>query len=185
MKKLLILFVLVFIVFINKVVSQNTMFIGIEEASTETAFDLPISLDNSDEIAAIQFDINFNDNAIELLTGHLLTDRGSSHTFGVSSPSPGVIRILIYSLTNASISGNTGDLLILKLKSKTLPGDFTLNDSDLVVSSPSGTALTTSVQSGSITVLGPQMDVLTTEVNFGRVPIGSNPTKYNYRSKYW
>ena len=176
MKKLLILFVLVFIVFINKMVSQNTMFIGIEEASTETAFDLPISLDNSDEIAAIQFDINFNDNAIELLTGHLLTDRGSSHTFGVSSPSPGVIRILIYSLTNASISGNTGDLLILKLKSKTLPGDFTLNDSDLVVSSPSGTALTTSVQSGSITVLGPQMDVLTTEVNFGRVPIGSNPT---------
>ena len=176
MKKLLILFVLVFIVFINKMVSQNTMFIGIEEASTETAFDLPISLDNSDEIAAIQFDINFNDNAIELLTGHLLTDRGSSHTFGVSSPSPGVIRILIYSSTNASISGNTGDLFILKLKSKTLPGDFTLNDSDLVVSSPSGTALTTSVQSGSITVLGPQMDVLTTEVNFGRVPIGSNPT---------
>ena len=176
MKFKLFLTLTLLLVFFNKVVSQNTLYIGVEEANTETAFDLPISLDNTDEIVAIQFDINFNDDAIELLTGHQLTSRASSHTLGVSTPSPGVIRVLIYSGTNASISGSTGDLVILKLKSKTLPGDFILNYSNVVVSSPTGSSITTTVQAGSIKVLGPQMNILSTEVDFGRVPIGTNPT---------
>ena len=176
MKKNLILIFWIFIVFANKSVSQNIIYLGVEESNTETAFDLPISLDNTDEIVAIQFDINFNDAAFELLTGHQLTSRASSHALGVSSPSPGVIRIIIYSNNNASISGSTGELLTIKLKSKTLPGVFILNYSDVVVSSTTGSPLTTSVQEGSVTVLGPHMNILASEIDFGRVPIGSNPT---------
>jgi len=177
MKFKIFLFAGLFLLFSAKIVSQNTIFIGTEEVNTETSFDLSISLDNTDAITAIQFDINFNNDAIELLTGHELTSRGSSHTLGVSAPSPGVIRVIVYSSTNASISGNTGDLLILKLRSKTLPGDFTLNYSDVVASSPAGTSISTVIQPGSIKVLGPQMNILTTEVDFGRVPIGANPTR--------
>ncbi len=177
MKFKIFLFAGVFLLFSAKVVSQNTVFIGTEEVNTETSFDLSISLDNTDAITAIQFDINFNNDAIELSTGHELTGRGSGHTLGVSAPSTGVIRVIVYSATNASISGNTGDLLILKLRSKTLPGDFVLNYSDIVVSSPAGTSVSTAVQEGSLKVLGPQMNILSTEINFGRVPIGASPNR--------
>jgi len=157
--------------FFNIISSQNTIIIGAKEVNKETTFDLPISLNNTDAISAIQFDINFNSAVIELATGSQLTSRVSSHTLGVSNPSPGVIRVLLYSGSNAGITGNTGDLLILKLKSKTLPGDFVLNYSNVVVSSPTGSAVTTTVQTGSVKVLGAQLNIIATEVDFGRVPL--------------
>ena len=163
--------------FFSVVSSQNTLLIGAKEVNTGTAFDLPISLNNTDAITAIQFDITFNSNALELVAGSYITSRASGHSLGVSNPSPGVIRVLLYSGTNASISGSAGDLIILKMKSKTLPGGFVLNYTDVVVSSPTGSAVTTAVQSGSIKVFGPQMNIITTSVDFGRVPIGATPTR--------
>jgi hypothetical protein len=158
-------------------IAQNSIVFGNHEVSTKENFDFEISLNNTDEISAIQFDITFNNDAIELATGSQLTSRASSYTLGVSNPSPGVIRVLLYSGSNAGITGNTGDLLILKLKSKTLPGDFVLNYSNVVVSSPAGSAVTTAVQAGSTKVLGPLMNIATSSVGFGRVAMGDSPTK--------
>ncbi|MCF6212610.1 MAG: choice-of-anchor D domain-containing protein [Flavobacteriaceae bacterium] len=168
------LFLLPFIFLFHTLNSQNTIILGTKEVNTETAFDLPISLNNTDVISAIQFDINFDENALSLATGHLLTARASGHTLGVSTLSAGVIRVILYSASNDIISGTTGDLTTLKLISKTLPGDFSLNVSNIVVSSPQGGTLASTSQNGSLKVLGPKMNIVTTSVDFGRVPIGNS-----------
>ena len=177
MKPKSILILLAFFIITNKIIAQNTFTIESKEVGTETSFDVAFSLANSAQISAIQFDIALDKDAFELMTGHYLTSRGTNHTLGVSSPSEGVVRVVIYSATNADLADSTGDFLILKLKSKTLPGDFILNYSEIIVSSSAGLPIASVTESSSIKVLGPLMNIVTTSVDFGRAPIGDSPTK--------
>ena len=121
MKLKIFLFTVLFLGFSNSILSQNVLSIENKGITTATEFELAISLENTDEIAAIQFDINYNANEFELLTGHSLTSRGLNHTLGVNSISEGVVRIVMYSFSsNPNIIGNSGGLLALKLKSPNL-----------------------------------------------------------------
>jgi hypothetical protein len=164
--------------FSNIILSQNVLSIETKEATAATEFELAISLENTDEIAAIQFDINYNANEFELLTGHSLTSRGAEHSLAINSISEGVVRVVIYSFANPNIIGSSGGLVLLKLKSKNNPGDYPFTLSNVVFSSSSGGTIPSTVQNGEITILGPKMQISINEVNFGSVLLGSNPSNY-------
>lgn len=169
---------LFFMFSMQNAIAQNTIVFDNKEVSTATSFDFDISLNNTDEIAAIQFDITFNATVFELVNGHVLSSRASNtHDLAVSNPSEGIVRVVIYSATNTAISGNSGILLTLKLKSKTLPGNFSLNHAGLVVSSPTQSSVSTTINNGTLKVLGAILNISTTSINFGRVPIGNAPQK--------
>jgi hypothetical protein len=163
---------------IQNTIAQNTIVFDNKEVSTATSFDFDISLNNTDEVAAIQFDIIFNATVFELTSGHVLSSRASnSHDLAVSNPSDGVIRVVIYSVTNTAIIGDSGTLLTLKLKSKTLPGTFNIGHAGLVVSSPTQSSVSTTINNGSLKVLGAILNISTTSISFGRVPIGNTPQR--------
>ena len=178
MKTLYKLSAYLFLLFtIQHTIAQNSIVFGTNEVDTATNFDFNILLNNTDEVSAIQFDITYNNAVLELMTGHLVSSRAENHSLAVSNPSAGVIRVLLYSDTNAAITGNSGNLVTLKLKSKTLPGTFDLNYDGLVVSSPSQNLVTTTIEKGTVKVVGAILNVITSEINFERVPIGSAPTR--------
>ncbi|MFT4900100.1 MAG: hypothetical protein ACI9U0_001901, partial [Flavobacteriales bacterium] len=178
MKTLYKLSAYLFLLFtIQHTIAQNSIVFGTNEVDTATNFDFNILLNNTDEVSAIQFDITYNNAVLELMTGHLVSSRAENHSLAVSNPSAGVIRVLLYSDTNAAITGNSGNLVTLKLKSKTLPGTFDLNYDGLVVSSPSQNSVTTNIVKGTVKVVGAILNVITSEINFERVPIGSAPTR--------
>ena len=169
---------LFFMFSMQNAIAQNTIVFDNKEVSTATSFDFDISLNNTDEIAAIQFDITFNATVFELVNGHVLSSRASNtHDLAVSNPSEGIVRVVIYSATNTAISGNSGILLTLKLKSKTLPGNFSLNHAGLVVSSPTQSSVSTTINNGTLKVLGAILNISKTSINFGRVPIGNAPQR--------
>lgn len=157
--------------------AQNTLSIQAIEMSTNTDFDLTVSMQNQENIAALQFDINYNAAAFTLLSGHQLTSIASSHALSVSTPSPGVIRVVIYSAANAVLNSGSGVLVRLKMKSKTIANSFNFSFTNVVASSTSGTAIIISGTSQTVVVKGPILTLLTTNVNFGRVPIGSIATR--------
>jgi hypothetical protein len=97
-----------------------------------TEFELAVSLDNTNEIAAVQFDMSYDGTEFELLSEHSLTNRASNHSFGINSLSENKLRIIIYSSRNSNIIGNSGVLFGLKLKSKNNPGDFQFTLSNVV-----------------------------------------------------
>jgi hypothetical protein len=66
------------------ILSQNVLSIGSREIMFPE-FELAISLGNTNEIAAVQFDMSYDGSEFELLTGHSLTSRGSNHSFGINS----------------------------------------------------------------------------------------------------
>lgn len=166
------------VVFSNTILSQNVLSIGSKQVNVSTEFELAISLDNTNEIAAVQFDMTYDGNAFELLTGHSLTSRALNYSFGINSISENKIRVVIYSFGNSNISGNSGVLFGLKLKAKNNPSDFQFTLSNVVFSSKSGTSVSSSTQNGSVKVLGSKMQILTTTVNFDRVLLNSNPVNY-------
>jgi hypothetical protein len=70
-----------------------------------TEFELAVSLDNTNEIAAVQFDMSYDGTEFELLSEHSLTNRASNHSFGINSLSENKLRIIIYSSRNSNIIG--------------------------------------------------------------------------------
>lgn len=163
--------------FVQSASAQNSLIISSMEVSNSSNFAMNVSLNNADQILALQFDIAISEEAFVLQTEHLLTDRGVNHSLGVSSPSPGIVRVIIYSANNSSIVGTSGDLLSLHFRSLTLPGDYNLSISDVIASSATGTSLDVEVETSTIKVLGPQLEIETSEINFGRIPLGNNPTR--------
>jgi hypothetical protein len=176
--KLKIFFFLVLVTLVPlKLFAQNTLSIQAVEVATNTDFDLNISLQNQDNIAALQFDINYSATAFALLSGHELTATASNHTFAVSTPSAGIIRVIIYSASSAVINSGSGLLVQLKMKSNTLPGTFGFSFSNAVASSASSGTLPISGTNQNIVVKDPILSLLTTNINFGRIPIGANTTR--------
>jgi VCBS repeat-containing protein len=157
--------------------AQNTLSIQAVEVTTDTNFDFIVSLQNQDDIAALQFDINYNATAFALLSGHILTATAPNHSLSVSTPSQGVLRVVIYSSSKAVLNSGSGLLLRLKMKSKTVAGTFDFAFNTIVASSASGTAISVSGSNQNAVVKGPIITFLTTAVNFGRVPIGTSPTQ--------
>ncbi len=172
--------VYLFLVFLTLVpfdfFGQNTLSIQAVEVGTNSDLVLNVSLQNTSNIAALQFDINFTAAAFTLLNGHELSTRASSQTLAVSNPTPGKIRVIMYSISNAVINSGSGLLVRLKLKSNTLPATFGFSFNNLVASS-STTAVTISGLNQNIVVKGPILTLLTKKINFGRIPIGSAATK--------
>ena len=170
----LFLWALPFLFISGEVLAQNELKVEPENVGYSTVFELAVSLDNTDEIAAIQFDLTYDVGTFNLLTNHSLTSRKEDHSITTNPLSEGVLRVVIFSMNNYVLKEDSGVLANLEFESKTAPGDFTFVLSNVVLSSPSGTTIAATKQDGQITVLGPKMRVINTQVDFGTVLLNSN-----------
>ncbi|MDR6844561.1 putative Ig domain-containing protein [Flavobacterium granuli] len=154
--------------------AQNALSIQATEVQTNADFDLNISMQNQENIAALQFDINYDSTAFALLNGHVLTAAAPNHTLSVSTPSPGVARIIVFSPSKAVFASGSGLLLRLKMRSKTLPGNLNFSFSNIIPSSDTGMTIAMGGTNLDIVVKGAILKLLSTGIDFGRVPIGNN-----------
>jgi hypothetical protein len=70
--------------FSNSILSQNVLSIGSRQVMSQQVW-IGYFIRNTNEIAAVQFDMSYDGTEFELLTGHSLTNRGSNHSFGINS----------------------------------------------------------------------------------------------------
>lgn len=157
--------------------AQNTFSISSESEEVGNSFTLDISLTNSTDITAFQFDLNHNENAYQLSSYSALNTRAENHSLTVSTVDNNTIRVLVYSASNEVISAGSGTVLSLTFSSENEPGTYNLLMSDIVLSDQNGESVSASAISGSVTLLGPRYNLTTTEVNFGEIPINSSPTQ--------
>jgi len=174
MKNLLGLYILLIS---NLIWSQNTFEISSETVDINTEFSLSVDLDNSVAITAFQFDLSYNETALDLNTGHSLTSRAEDHSITASNIGNNTIRVIVYSSNNEVVDIGTGTILNLNFTSKNLPGSYNINISNIVLSDVSGQELESSSNNGSVTVIGPLYNLNQTSVDFGEVPIGNSPTQ--------
>ena len=157
--------------------AQNSFNVNTQSIGVNSSFFVEIALDNTSEVTAFQFDISHNDSAYELSNTSALTSRAENHTLSVSTIDDNTIRVLVYSAANEVISIGNGAILNLSFNSKNEPGTYNINLSDIVLSDANGASLGVSSNSGSVTILGPRYNLVTSSVDFGEIPMESTPTQ--------
>ncbi len=158
----------------SQVIGQNTMSASSDEVNELVSFDIPIQLTNSNTVRAVQFDLNLPANAFTVDEEHELTDRTEGFTLIVNRIDDNTVRTLLYNTGEGVISSGEGAILSINVSSKTLPGNYSVSASNLVISNSDGSSAEGSFSSFNLTVLGAILQVNSSSIDFGRVPLGGS-----------
>jgi len=170
-------FLLIFVISSQLLLSQNSINISSDPVSVDEDFSIGIAFSNADNISAFQFDLQFDNNAMQLRSGHSLTNRVGNHTISTNEIGDNIIRVVVISSTNETINPGTGTVVNLNFTSNNEPGSFDIIFSNLVFSDSSGSEISINPNDNQITILGPKFKLLTTNIDFGRVSRSSNQSR--------
>ena len=170
-------FLLIFVISSQLLLSQNSINISSDPVSVDEDFSIGIAFSNADDISAFQFDLQFDNNAMQLRSGHSLTNRVGNHTISTNEIGDNIIRVVVISSTNETINPGTGTVVNLNFTSNNEPGSFDVIFSNLVFSDSSGSEISINPNDNQITILGPKFKLLTTNIDFGRVSRSSNQSR--------
>ena len=163
-----------FLIFSNRVLTQNKIILESKEVLSESTFQIAISLENTNSVSALQFDLSYDNTQFDILDGHELEQlRIDDHQVSFGTPAEGILRVVLFSMSNAAIKENSGTILNLEFKSKTNPGTYNFEILNVRLSSPSAENIDQTSENGQITILGSQIEINTNEINFGNVLLDS------------
>ena len=115
---------------------------------------LPVSLSNTDEIVAIQFDLALPDGITASETA-TLTNRANSHTATTHNMGNGVYRVLLFAQPAKALFGQSGTVMNIPI---TIPDSYAegsthqLTISNAVLTDKTGANVLTQATAGSITI---------------------------------
>lgn len=78
--------------------------------SNDNSYTLSVSLDNYNNIVAVQYDLHWRHDITTLQSAFKPSERMSSHSYSVTPLDEDSYRVLIYSMSNAIIAGHEGEL---------------------------------------------------------------------------
>ena len=172
MKKIIIGFLLVVLAW--QLHAANTLKIAQYQVQPNTEFTVQLVAENSDTFVAFQVDIpvptgfNYIDGSAVLNASRI-----SGHTLSASLLEGNILRLIGYSVGNTSFIGNSGTLVSFSLKSGAVPATYALVLNQPVLGDTQSNNILTSSSNGSVTVLAPNINLSATQLNYGRVPLGT------------
>ena len=134
--------------------------------------EVAVTLQHTDSVTALEMQLPLPD-ALRYAEGSaVLTDtRSNGHALSAAEKD-GVLTLFLYSMALTPLKGNDGEVFRFRLRLGKVPADYNLSPTAML-SDAAGNALPCSVTSGTVTLLSPQIEVLTPMVDYGRVPIRS------------
>jgi len=155
--------------------ASNTVTLSSASGKPAEEVSLSVTLANDDAVTALELNIPLPD-AITYVDGSctLNNNRAANHTL-TAAVVDGALKIYVYSLTQEVISGNDGELLTFKLKMGKKPKSYTLAPT-VVLSDTNGKALDATVNGSTVTLKAPELNVESSAISYGRVPIRSSHT---------
>lgn len=143
--------------------AQNTLTIPNVTIAKGKSVSLPVRMNNTADIVAVQFTLTLPDGVLLDVDKALLSERASAHSLTVRRTAANQYVALLFSGSNAPVSGSAGELLSVDLTvSSNVVEDSLLpmKLSDVVMSAPDGRNLVDSYEAGGITVaLSPDFEV--------------------------
>lgn len=154
--------------------AQNTLSLSAASGYPNDEVTVSVSLDNSDAVSALEIVLPLEN--MTLVQGSaVMGERSNGHTI-TSTAVGNEARLYIYSLALNALNGNEGEVCSFKVKLGKVPATYTLQPS-VILSDALGQQLPCTVNAGTITLLSPDMTLVTTSVNYGRVAIHGTYTK--------
>jgi hypothetical protein len=148
---------------------DNKLYIPVVESGAGKTASVPVYMSNESGIVAVQFKlhvpqgITINDNSLIQLT-----DRKDNHTLSVKNLGNNDFLFIIFSLTNASLRGNSGTLIQIPVAIADTCSAGTLhpfNFSQIILSKITGENATTLSDPGAIKIIAePKPDLTVTDI---------------------
>ncbi len=117
---------------------------------------VPVNLDNTADVTAVQFTLTLPDGLSINTNDILLTDRTASHQATMRQTGYNLYKVMVFSGSNAPIAGRTGAILNIPVQVVSAMEEGTalpLTLSDVVIAGNDGTNLATGYTSGSLTIM--------------------------------
>lgn len=151
--------------------AQNVVSISSGQGVPGDIVTVDISLLNSDEVTAVEVVVPLVDRQLTFVDGSCVinSERANGHQLNAAVVD-GALRIYIYDISLAPLNGNEGLVASFNLKLGKSPAEYPLQP-QVVLSDAAGKALPVTVSNGTVTILAPQLEVVTQSVDFGHVPI--------------
>lgn len=148
--------------------------------------EMTIDISNMEGFVGFSFDLDIPD-AMTLVPGSAeLTDRKTNHVVSATTLSNGNIRIVAYSASNETFTGNNGDVLSLDFMIDGQGGYYNINFIDPVIGDEEGNNIISDNYSGTLEIAAPDIYVNPSSLNYGNVSVfdtsTQNTTVYNYGS---
>ena len=157
-------------------IASNTISLSSVSGTPQTEVEVTVSLDNTDAITALEMVLPLGEH-LSYVNGSatLATTRNNGHQLSAAQVGQD-LRIYIYSLGLNAILGNTGELLTFRLLLGNEPADYALTPT-VVLSNAQGTSITGSVQTGTVTIQTPKLQIVNPQIDYGHIPIRATYTK--------
>ncbi len=154
--------------------AENVVSVSSASGHPQDEVTLNVSLANTDEAVAFQADIPLGSQLTYVMGSVALNSERATDHIVTAAVVNGSLKILAYSITLSPFVGNEGTLLSFTLRLKNESGNYTLDMGSAKLSDASGTALPVTTQNGTVTILSPKLQINTTTLNYGHVPIRSD-----------
>ena len=169
--------ILMFVGAVLGAVAQNTVFVSNVKGAPGEVVNVDVLLQNTDDVAAAEVVIPLVNKQLTYVDGSCVinSERANGHSLSAAVVD-GALKIYIYSFSGAPLNGDDGRLASFSLKLGNSPAEYPLQP-QVVLSDATGKALPVNTSAGAVTILAPQIEVVTPSVDFGRVPIMAQYTK--------
>lgn len=137
-----------------------------------TAFQLPVQLNNADQIVAAQFTITMPEGVTLTTDAITATERVAGHQVVVREISSNTYMVMLYSSTNAAIAGHSGTLFTIAAQAGALDegSEHPMKLTDVVLSDATGKEVSSTAQAGRIIISGGP-DLTVTDVSANKTTI--------------
>ena len=157
-------------------IASNTITLSSVSGTPQTEVEVVVSLDNTDAITALEMVLPLGEYLSYVANSAVLsTARSNGHQLSAAQVGQD-LRIYIYSLSLNALQGNTGKLLTFRLLLGNEPADYALTPT-VVLSNAQGTSLAGSVQTGTVTIQAPKLQIVNPQIDYGHIPIRATYTK--------
>ena len=156
--------------------ATNTLSFSPLDGHPGDTLDIAVMLENSDAVTALQVDIPLNTN-LQYIDGSASIDshRSNGHQL-VAHAANDTLHVTIFSLSQAALNNEDGDIFTFRVRLGNEPATYPLAGKT-VITGTAGQALAAGVEQGSITIYSPKIQIVSTSLDYGHVPIRATYTK--------
>lgn len=158
--------------------AENVVSVSSVSGHPQDEVTLNVSFANTDAVVALQAEIPLGSQMTYVAGSAVLNNERITDHVVSAAVVDGTLKLFVYSLSLAPFVGDEGTLLSFTLRLKNEPGDYTLDLGTTKLSDASGTALSVTTNNGVVTILSPKLQINTSTINYGHVPIRDEYTQY-------
>jgi len=156
--------------------AANTLSLSSVSGHPGDELTVSVSLTNSDAVTALQASIPLGESLSYVAGSAVLNSARSNGHSLIANVVNGTLRIAVFSVSNAALKGSEGELLKFRIKLGNEPATYSLT-AELTLAGAGSEQLAATVTEGSTTLLSPKIEVVTTSLDYGHIPIRSTYTR--------